>query len=48
MKAQKDGKLAICRNCNTRTYYTSVGETLAYYGKRTLERIAPQPGKDSK
>ena len=48
LKAQKDGKLAICRNCNTRTYYTSVGETLAYYGKRTLERIAPQPGKDSK
>ncbi len=48
LKAQKEGRLAICRNCNTRTYYSSVAETLAYYGKRALERFAPHAGKDLK
>jgi len=39
LAAQQRGGLAICRNCNTRTYYTSLGETVGYYGKRVLERV---------
>jgi len=38
LRTQCEGGLAICRNCNTRTYYTSLPETLSYYGKRALER----------
>jgi len=39
LAAQKKGELAICRNCNTRTYYTSFSETVGYYAKRALERV---------
>jgi len=46
LEAQREGKLAICRNCNTRTYYTSLPETLGYYAKRALERVGMyRPGK---
>jgi len=38
LAAQREGRLAICRNCNTRAYYTSLSETLCYYAKRALER----------
>jgi radical SAM protein with 4Fe4S-binding SPASM domain len=38
LEAQREGRLAICRNCNTRVYYTSLSETLGYYAKRALER----------
>ncbi|HJV66221.1 MAG TPA: radical SAM protein [Geomonas sp.] len=39
LAAQRSGCLAICRNCNSRTYYTSLAETLEYYRKRALERV---------
>lgn len=38
LAAQREGRLAICRNCNTRAYYTSLTETLGYYAKRAMER----------
>lgn len=38
LAAQRQGRLAICRNCNTRAYYTSLTETLGYYAKRAMER----------
>jgi radical SAM protein with 4Fe4S-binding SPASM domain len=37
LKYQKSGKIAICRNCNTRVYYPSMNESLAYYFRRALE-----------
>uniref|UniRef100_C6DZW0 Radical SAM domain protein n=1 Tax=Geobacter sp. (strain M21) TaxID=443144 RepID=C6DZW0_GEOSM len=48
LRSQKQGGLGICRNCNTRTYYTSLEETLRYYGKRALERMGTRFGKDLK
>ena len=35
--AQQQGRLPICRNCNTRVYYPSMRETLQYYTVRALE-----------
>ncbi|HJV36215.1 glycosyltransferase [Geomonas sp.] len=39
LAAQREGDLAICKNCNSRTYYTSLAETLDYYRMRALERV---------
>ena len=36
--AQQHGRLAICRNCNTRMYYPSLSETVGYYSVRLLEK----------
>lgn len=35
---QKQGRLAICRNCNTRNYYPGFTETLGYYAVRLMEK----------
>lgn len=38
LAAQQKGELAICRNCNACSYYTSLTDTIQYYGQRVLER----------
>ncbi|HEY5512420.1 MAG TPA: radical SAM protein [Geomonas sp.] len=46
LTAQQKGNLAICRNCNACSYYTSLPETFRYYAQRALERIGLyHPGK---
>jgi MoaA/NifB/PqqE/SkfB family radical SAM enzyme len=39
IQAQQRGSLAICRNCNTRVYYSSLSETIRYYLLRTAEAL---------
>ncbi|WP_026840898.1 radical SAM/SPASM domain-containing protein [Citrifermentans bremense] len=39
IQAQQRGNLAICRNCNTRVYYSSLSETIRYYLLRTAEAL---------
>lgn len=39
IKAQQEGKIKICDNCNMRSYYPTLSETLIYYGKRLKEKL---------
>jgi len=39
IRAQRDKKIAICENCNFRSFYPTLPETLTYYARRTKDRL---------